>query len=342
MRCSVATRGTGTGTPRAYNGDMSIDPVKCPLLYDVARGARWVGTDEFPSCAAWADEHEVWLQFVNREGALDHYLSRLRGPKERRDEAFAEIAVAYFFATRCGLSIFEWEPRGAGAKVGEFLVGFDRRQPIFVEVKSPGWEDEIARAEGQASPRLQLPKYISAEARATAPWASLRHAVTKAYGKMPDTVPTLLVINDDLGVSLLDWGNTVTEIGLYTPKSPRQDSGYLAEDGPFIDKRFERLGGVGVFNVRLLVAGVEYRFALFENPHALPAVVLPPNVADGYPRYNGVPPAPATIGGEPWFGKVLKDEEWLRDPSQGASEEALKVIAEFEEHRRGPNKDAHQ
>lgn len=50
---------------------------------------------------------------------------------------------------------------------------------VFVEVKAPGWENEIAKAEGRNSPRLQQPKYVHAEARATAPWASARHAVTQ-------------------------------------------------------------------------------------------------------------------------------------------------------------------
>ena len=41
-----------------------------------------------------------------------------------------------------------------------------------------------------AGARLQEPKYVGVEARATAPWASVRHAVAKAYPKMPDTMPT--------------------------------------------------------------------------------------------------------------------------------------------------------
>src|SRR5262249_42441495 len=68
----------------------TIDPTRHPLLHDVAQGARWAGTDEFPSCLEWANEHEAWLRFVGDSGALGRYMSRLRGPKERRDEAFAE------------------------------------------------------------------------------------------------------------------------------------------------------------------------------------------------------------------------------------------------------------
>jgi hypothetical protein len=265
---------------------MVIDPTRHPLLHGLAQGAQWVGTDDFPAFLGWADEHEEWLRLVKGTGGLDHYLPRLRGPKQRRDEAFAEIAVAYFFTTRCGMSIFEWEPPGAGTKVGEFLTGFDRSKPIFVEVKSPGWEDEIVKAEGQSSPRLQQPKYIDLEGGSTAPWASVRHAVTRAYPKMPATVPTMLVINDDLKIGLPDWGDWISNLSLFTPKSKGQLTGYLAEDGPFVDNRFERLGAVGIFKVDLPEEGMRYRFVLFENPHALPKVAVPPEVARGYPRYT--------------------------------------------------------
>jgi len=317
---------------------MTIDPNRHPLLHAVAQGAQWVGTDAYPSNALVADEHEAWFEFITREGALNRYLPRLRGPKEKRDETLAEIAVAYFLVTRCGLTIFEWEPPGAGGKVGEFLVGVDRREPIFVEVKAPGWEDEIAKAEGQTSPRLQQPKYISGDARATGPWASVRHAVKKAYPKMLDTAPTLLVINDDLIVSLPSWGKNVVDMALYTPKSPRQTSGYLAEDGPFATREYERLGGVGVLDVRF-GSSVEYRFDLFENPYALRTVALHPKVAEGYPRYTAADVEPTMVGGEPWFADVLEDEEWLRDPSKKALEEVLRVIAELEEHRAGDHTD---
>lgn len=311
----------------------AIDPNRHPLLHEVAQGAQWVGTDDFPSFLAWADEHEAWLRFVKDTGGLAHYLPRLRGPKERRDEAFAEIAVAYFFARKCGMSVLDLEPLGANGKRGEFLIGFDRRQPVFVEVKSPGWEDEIAKAEGQTSDRLELPKYIHAEARSTAPWACVRHAVKKAYPKMPDTIPTLLVVNDDLMVSLADWGEFVTDIGLYTPRHPGHTSGYLAEDGPFVDGRCERLGAVGVFKVDLPSEGIRYRFALFENPHALPSVAIPPQFAEGHPRSKGELPEPRSIGGEPWFAEILKDEEWVRGETEKARKVAQEVIDELNEGR---------
>jgi hypothetical protein len=51
----------------------------------------------------------------------------------------------------------------------------------------------------------------------------------------------MLVINDDLMVKLLDWSGVV-EIGLYAARASGYTTGYLAEDGPFVDNRFERLG----------------------------------------------------------------------------------------------------
>lgn len=264
-----------------------IDPQRHPRLYQLAQGATWVGTDDFPASEEWANEHEQWLAFIDAVGALGHYLPRLRGPKERRDEAFTEIAVAYFLAVRCGHPILAWEPVGVGGKRGEFSVAV-AGQSVFVEVKSPGWEQEIAAAEGQGSPRLSQPKYIAGEARSTGPWESVRHAVKKAYPKLDDIEPTLLVIKDDLMVDLLDRGTTMMDIAVYTPAAAGHTSGYLAEDGPFADARYERLGGIGVLVVDHPVGEpVRYRFALFDNPHALPAVALPPALAPGHPRFDG-------------------------------------------------------
>lgn len=264
-----------------------IDSRRHPQLNQVVQGATWIGADDFPASEEWADEHELRLAFIHAQGVLGHYLPRLRGPKERRDEAFTEITVAYFLAVRCGHPILAWEPVGVRGKRGEFRVAV-AGQSVFVEVKSPGWEQEIAAAEGQGSPRLSQPKYISGEARSTGPWESVRHAVKKAYPKLADIEPTLLVIKDDLMVDLLDWGTTMMDIAVYTPAAAGHTSGYLAENGPFADARYERLGGIGVLVAdRPSDKPVRYRFALFENPHALAAVALPLALASGHPRFDG-------------------------------------------------------
>jgi hypothetical protein len=89
-----------------------------------------------------------------------------------------------------------WEPPGADRATGEYIVSVSDGRDMFVEVKARGWEQEIVQAEGTRSPRLQQPKYIHAEFRSMAPWMTVREAAKKAYHKMPNMMPTLLVIHD--------------------------------------------------------------------------------------------------------------------------------------------------
>ncbi len=199
--------------------------------------------------------------------------------------AFNEIAVAHFLVTECRMRILSWQPPGAPNTLGEFLVGLAANRPIFVEVKSPRWQGEIAQAHGDSHPRLKMPKYVGIETRFTGPWASVDYAVEKAYPKMQGDKPSLLVINDDLVLPLADWAAITRDIGLYAPKS-----GLNADGGAFVDRRYERLGGVGVLKVGVdsPFRGVRYDFSLFENPHALPPAALPPEICGGYPRYNAL------------------------------------------------------
>lgn len=135
-------------------------------------------------------------------------------------------------------------------------------------------------------------------------------------------------------ISLLDWSALTTDIGLYTPKRAGQTDGYLGEDGPFANARCERLGAVAVFNVHMPSAGIVYRCRLFENPHALASVVLPPYVLADYDRHRGGNTAPARPAGEPWFAEILRDPEWQRDPWAKARKIALDTIEEFRSRRR--------
>ncbi len=259
-----------------------------PLLYEIAQSARWFGTDAFPFCIEWADEHETWLRFIKDEGVLDRYLPRLRALKTQRDETFAEISPIYFFAKHAALPPAVWEPLGANGKRGEVLLALPNGVRMFVEVKSPGWETEIIKAQGRDSPRLKQEKYIGGEGRWTAPWAAVRAKIANAYPKMPASLQTLLVINGDLFESLNDRRLHV-DIALYC--CPRgigeHPSGYLAENGYFIGNRYERLGGVGIFNVQLRAQGIEYRFDHYDNPNALAACAIPKTLFAGYDRFDG-------------------------------------------------------
>jgi hypothetical protein len=254
----------------------NINPDRHPILWDIAQGARWRDHKEYPSYPEWADLYERLLEFVKDKAELPRFLPRLRDHERPARKAFAEIEAGYFRETCCGLPVVGWEPPGANGKTGEYLVELPKRRQMFVEVKARGWEEEIILAEGEHSPRLRQPKYVDGEVRALAPWRSVRETVRKAYPKMPDITPTLLIINDDLFVALNDWPLTV-KIALYCPRGAgdHRDTDYLAEDGCFVGSTYERLGAVGVLNVQLGAGGLSFRFMLFQNPNALPAVAIP-------------------------------------------------------------------
>ena len=264
---------------------MAIDSVKYPLLYRVSLGADWLGSGEFHDlvAAGGGGLWETWFNFVLANAGLGGYAPRLKGPQVQFTGACREIAVAHFLVTWCGMRIVEWQPHGSQGMLGEFAVASHAGHRIFVEVKSPRWQGEIAQVRGDTDPRLCMPKYTGIETRATGPWAAAKYAIKKAYPKVPDTMPTLLVINDDLLVPLAKLAAITHDIDLYVPKSRVNPDG-----GAFADDRYERLGGVGLLTVDDFDTrrGVQYTFALFENPHALPAVALPPEIGSGYPRYN--------------------------------------------------------
>lgn len=263
-----------------------IDRSRHPLLYGISQEADWISEDEFPAAPEWADVHEAWLRFIDSKGQTTRFVSRLTKSAYQRDRTFAEIAVGYFLETKCSLPIIEWEPHGEARTRGEFMVG-SLNERIFVEVKTGGWEKDIKEAEGKSSPRLSQPKYIHAEARSVAPWAVIRNAVSNAYRKFLESTPTLLIIKDDY-FTCLDKFNA--DLALYCPARGQHTSGYLVENGHFADKRYERLGGVGILNVGLSVQGLRYRFSLYDNPNAVDPVKLPQAVFKGYPRYNSFSP----------------------------------------------------
>ena len=269
---------------------MTISPAYHPLLHHMRQGARWIGQDAYPAWGHIADEHETWLEFINGKGQLGRFIPRLRDRAAQRDETLAEIGVAYFLERHSGLPIAQWEPQGTRG-TGEFGVALPFRDggDMFVEVKSPGWEAEVPRIPGSKSPRLSQPKHIHAQGGWTAPWRSIRDAVKKAYPKMPDSMPTLLVIQDDLMVPLHSWLSTV-DIALYCPRGRGKHdpaSSYLAENGCFVGSDFERLGAVGILNIEYHFDGTRYRFTLFANPHCFDAVSVPRTIFLGNQRTDG-------------------------------------------------------
>ena len=259
-----------------------IDPARHPLLHGISQGAEWTAEDKFPAWPQWADDHEEWLRFVDDKGELNRFLPRLKKSAYQRDRTLSEIGVGYFLEVKCSLPIVEWEPPGDGGKTGEFLVRCPQGK-LFVEVKTGGWEKDIVQAEGRGSPRLSQPKYVHAEARSVGPWAVIRNAVSNAYAKFPDSMPTLLIIRDDYFIDLDKFN---ANIALYCPAVGEHTGGYLAENGYFVDHKYERLGCVGILNVKSISGVIHYDFFLCDNSNALNAVKVPTAIFQGSPRYN--------------------------------------------------------
>jgi len=234
------------------------------LLDEIRNGAKWVGKDSFPSTPLWEAEVDKWLVFIKDHGQFERFLPRLKGKPDKRNEAFTEINTAYFTSEIMGYPIVEWEPQGANNKIGEFsfLVS---DVIVFCEVKSPGWEADIARQD-KLSPRLKKPKYIHGEGGPFKNSFDIRHAIEKAYAKfLPDKV-NLLVLADDLMVSLMD-DRLGTEITLFREKlkPPYHDT---EPDGCFANDTFKKLSGLATLNI-VHTDRITYHCMLYKNPHAL-------------------------------------------------------------------------
>ena len=245
-----------------------------PLLAKIAQGSRWLGKDEFPSDELWANEVEKWLQYVDGRGQFDRFLPRLRDLPAQRDETLAEIKPAYFIETYAGYQICAWGPCGEGAKLGDFSFAF-KAMKIFCEVKSPGWERSIVKSQGVDSPQLKQPKYITGvEADLFDNSRYVRDSVLKAYSKFPVGGPTLLILVDDLRVSLSN-DRLGVPMALYESVS-----------GCFTSSQYSRLGALAVLNVEN-TGKIEYRVSVFHNPMAQCATALPKQVFANFKQVSG-------------------------------------------------------
>lgn len=250
-----------------------IDRSRHPFLCRISQEADWISEDEFPAAPEWADVHEEWLRFVDSKEQTARFASRLTKSAYQRDRTFSEIAVGYFLETKCSLPIIEWEPHGEAQTRAEFIVGSSEER-VFIEVKTGGWQKDIKEAKGRNSPRFAQPKYIHAEVRSVGNWAVIRNAVSNGYKKFPNSIPSLLMIRDDYFIPLDKFLGP--DIALYR-----------SGDGCFTDRRYERLGGVGIFSVDLRDTGLHYHFSVYENPNAIDSVKLPQALFQGYSRCNG-------------------------------------------------------
>ena len=246
------------------------------------------------------------MNFTTSQGQWDNYIGALQGPDKQRNAALRELRVALYWE-RSGFPVLEWSPLGAGGNKGEFVVEGPAKERVFVEVKGPVWESEVPNEELKAG-RSRQPKYIDGECRPIPPrYESIRFAVDKAYKKFRDDTPNVLVVADDLLISLEYETAFEVEPALYShsPASP----------GYFTDRRYERLGGVGVFWVGPGIWVSEdkqrlaYHMKLFLNPNAKITTALPPDMERAF-RDEATELKGPLVGREP--GPL---EKYLANPS---------------------------
>lgn len=227
----------------------------------IFKDSKALGKDDFPSCNEWKREVEKWLKFIQGKDQLNRYLPRLEARrKTQRDEALAEISSAYIVETKLKYRIVDWERKTIKNKDVEFVIR-NGSYEIYCEVKSPGWESELEDQE-RLNGRKGLLKDINAECRSLAPWQNIRYALKKAYPKFLPSSKNLLIIKDDLFLSILDWPLNI-DIALF------EDSGcYNGEKGYFSNNDFENIGGVLFLDGRLINSKVEYRYRFIPNKNA--------------------------------------------------------------------------
>ena len=245
-------------------GAMRLGPVARKLIDP----CEW--KDGYPGRPAYVRELDALLHFANQNGYLRRFVPNLEARDRQRDKSLNELRLAYFFRS-LGFDITEWDPPGANGKKGEFNLAVPGEPSVFVEVKSRGWESELSELQRKTG-LAKRPKYEVWKGGAVGNWKPVHECISsdKTYPKFLPTRPSLLIIADDLRVSLQDTLFQV-EAALFGEKR------FYGEDGYFTTNQFENIGALGVFNChsRVPSRGIEYEFVVYLNPNALPATQLP-------------------------------------------------------------------
>jgi hypothetical protein len=218
-----------------------------PMTRTILDGAVLRNKDEFPAHQAWADEVERVLAFLATQGQFERLLRRLRA--KERNAALAEARAGFYFH-RNGFQIVRWEPEAVPGIPGDLEIAWHDTEPLFLEVKCPSWEGELAEEEIRAR-RTERPKYINAEGRAIDPVERVIYVVSKALPKFDAARINLVVVVDDLFVSPLDTPSDFV-------------AGRLVRE--FADARYASVSGIFMLNPVVYELAVEYRAFFIPGP----------------------------------------------------------------------------
>jgi len=239
-----------------------------PVARKLINTDRWTG--EYPAWPAYSRELDELLHFAHGNGYLGRFIGNLESKNRQRDKALNELRLAYLFR-HLGFGIPLWDPPGANGMIGEFLLSRSGDMDVFVEIKSRGWESELTQAQKDAG-MAKLLKYDVWRGGAIGNWQAVHACISSpnCYPKFTSAQPNLLIMADDLNVSLHDSLFQVHQ-ALFGEQR------FFGEEGYFNTNRFENIGGLGIFNFTSRGEGVEYEFVVIRNPKALPAAKLPPS-----------------------------------------------------------------
>ncbi len=235
------------------------------LFDDIFKGNYKIGRED-------KLETNKWLSFIQDKNQLNRYLPRLtKVNKAMREETLAEIASAYVIEKLLGYTIVNWEEKTVGDYDVDFVIkeGTGR---IYCEVKSPGWESELTKKELKKGDqgRKGKPKYLPHEFRSIAPWKSIRFVIKKAYPKFLPTSKNLIIVKDDLRVSILDWPNkTPIENALY------EETGQINNEvGYFANRDYENVGGILFIDINP-TNSKKYKVKFFPNENSKIPFIIP-------------------------------------------------------------------
>ncbi len=217
----------------------------------------------------WKKEINKWLVFIKNKGELKRFIPRLtKMNNSKRDEALAEISSAYLLDNELNFVVIGWEVPTKNNKNVDFVIK-GKSDEIFCEVKSPGWEGELSKKEILEG-RKDQSKYKHLEWRSFAHWKNIRYAIKKAYPKFLSNCKNLVIIQDDLFVSILDFPTKIPiDIALY-----EETGQYNNEKGYFSNSDYENVGGSLFIDINP-TNSKKYKIKFFPNENSKIPFIVP-------------------------------------------------------------------